>query len=127
MRFVIDMNLSPTWADFLKSAGHEAVHWSDIGPANAPDEHVLAWAAANDHIVVTNDLDFAAILAASGERTPSVIQLRSESLRPDRVGPAVLGALDAAKTELAQGALLTIDPARARLHILPLTSRTSPD
>lgn len=29
MRFLVDMNLSPRWVDFLAAAGCEAVHWMD--------------------------------------------------------------------------------------------------
>ena len=27
MRLLIDMNLTPRWADFLRSAGHDAIRW----------------------------------------------------------------------------------------------------
>jgi predicted nuclease of predicted toxin-antitoxin system len=35
MRFLIDMNLSPGWVDYLTHAGHHAQHWSVIGPGDA--------------------------------------------------------------------------------------------
>jgi predicted nuclease of predicted toxin-antitoxin system len=50
-------------------------------------------AAANDHIVVTCDLDFAAILAATRRNRPSVLQIRSDILTPERIGPTVLIAI----------------------------------
>jgi predicted nuclease of predicted toxin-antitoxin system len=31
MKILIDMNLSPNWAGFLKGVGIEALHWSDVG------------------------------------------------------------------------------------------------
>jgi predicted nuclease of predicted toxin-antitoxin system len=124
MRFVIDMNPSPAWAGYLRSAGHDAIHWSDVGPANAPDTDVMQWAVRDHRIVLTNDLDVVAILAASGSQHPSVVQLRSDALQPARLGPAVLAAVGAVADELSAGALLTIDAVRARLHILPLTSRS---
>jgi predicted nuclease of predicted toxin-antitoxin system len=124
MRFIVDMNLSPAWTGYLISAGHDAIHWSAVGQANSPDADIMRWAADNDRIVFTSDLDFAAILAASDGRRPSVVQLRSDILRPGRVGEIVLSALKGAQNELEAGALLTIDAARARLHIFPLISRS---
>jgi predicted nuclease of predicted toxin-antitoxin system len=35
MKILIDMNLSQEWVSVLKAAGHEAVHWSDIGEQSA--------------------------------------------------------------------------------------------
>ncbi|WP_437539747.1 hypothetical protein [Sorangium sp. So ce726] len=36
------MNLSPTWAPFLKDEGVEAVHWSAIGDPRAQDRELMA-------------------------------------------------------------------------------------
>lgn len=120
MKILVDMNLSPRWVDFLASAGFEAVHWSKIGAEDASDGELMRWAADHDHIVLTSDLDFGAILAATQERQPSVLQLRSDLLTPEFVGRAVLSAIDQSGRDLAEGALVSIDPIRARLRILPL-------
>ncbi|MGE3830016.1 MAG: DUF5615 family PIN-like protein [Parvibaculaceae bacterium] len=121
MKFVVDMNLSPDWTGFLNNAGHDAVHWQDVGAVDAPDTDVLTWARDNDHVLLTCDLDFGAILAASHHVKPSVIQLRSDSLRHANVGDLVLSSIESAKFSLAVGALLSIDVDRARLRILPLS------
>jgi predicted nuclease of predicted toxin-antitoxin system len=120
MKFLVDMNLSPNWVEFLIRAGFEAIHWSDIGPGDAPDADLMQWAAARDHIIVTNDLDFGAVLAASQRRQPSVVQIRSELLMPHAIGAVVLAAIRQAEEELGAGALRSIDAARGRLRILPL-------
>jgi len=122
MRFLIDMNLSPIWCDYLRQAGHDAVHWTTIGRPDAPDTDLMRWASDNDHVVITNDLDFGAMLAASGDQRPSVIQLRSDALQPHKIGAQLLRAVDVARPDLEAGALLTIDVAHARLRILPLTN-----
>jgi predicted nuclease of predicted toxin-antitoxin system len=77
------MNLSPDWVAFLRSAGHEALHWSTVGSPSASDRTITAWAVANAHIIFTNDLDFSAILAATQAETPSVLQVRTQDLLPD--------------------------------------------
>ena len=63
MKIVIDMNLSPEWEDVFHLSPHAATHWSRVGALDAPDEEILSWARAHEHIVLTHDLDFGAILA----------------------------------------------------------------
>ncbi|VAW38304.1 hypothetical protein MNBD_CHLOROFLEXI01-218 [hydrothermal vent metagenome] len=41
MKFVIDMNLSPSWIEYFTQQGWEAEHWSTIGTANALDEEIM--------------------------------------------------------------------------------------
>lgn len=73
MKILIDMNLSPRWCDLFEREGWEATHWSTIGPPNATDREIMEWAAGHEHIVFTHDLDFGAMLAATGAVGPSVI------------------------------------------------------
>lgn len=44
MKILIDMNLSPNWAGFLKGVDVEALHWSEVGLAYAPDSALMVWA-----------------------------------------------------------------------------------
>jgi predicted nuclease of predicted toxin-antitoxin system len=120
MRLLVDMNLSPEWVTFLKKAGFEAVHWSDVGSPNAPDVELMTWAAERNYVVLTADLDFGAILAATRGARPSVLQIRSDVLTPRAIGDAVIGALRQSEQELIDGALASVDAARARFRILPL-------
>ena len=120
MRFVVDMNLSPSWRDVLIGAGHDAVHWFDVGTPSAPDEMIMNWAAEQDRVVVTSDLDFGSILATSVGNKPSVIQLRHGRHDPDSIGSILLAAIDATADDLLKGAILTVDPSRHRLRLLSL-------
>ena len=123
MKLIVDMNLSPHWVNILADAGIEAAHWSALGANNAPDSVIMAYARANNYVVFTHDLDFSAILAATQGDKPSVVQIRSEEVSPDVIGKHVIAALRQMATELEEGALLTIDPSRTRLRVLPLRSR----
>lgn len=123
MKLIVDMNLSPRLAGLLREAGFDAQHWSAIGAADAPDRTILAHARAIDAIVVTHDLDFSAILAATGADAPSVVQLRGLDLAPDRLIGPIATALHQCAEALHRGAILTIDTARARLRLLPLDPR----
>ncbi|MBW7935440.1 MAG: DUF5615 family PIN-like protein [Gemmatimonadaceae bacterium] len=120
MKVLVDMNLSPRWVGLLVGASIEAVHWSTVGPADAPDSRIMAFAKANGSVVLTHDLDFSAILAATHGNKPSVAQIRSEDIDPDVIGKPVIAALQQLSTELDDGALITIEPSRTRLRVLPL-------
>jgi predicted nuclease of predicted toxin-antitoxin system len=120
MKLLLDMNLSPRWAPLLEAAGLKAVHWSAIGPSNASDVHIMAFAKAENYVVLTYDLDFSAILAATQGDKPSVVQIRAADVSPDVIGPLVIDALRQMETTLDNGALLTIDLQRTRLRLLPL-------
>jgi predicted nuclease of predicted toxin-antitoxin system len=41
MKILIDMYLSPAWVNELHKNGFDAVHWSEIGKANAPDVEIF--------------------------------------------------------------------------------------
>src|SRR2546429_5257581 len=97
---LLDMNLSPLWVDFLRERGIEAVHWSNIGDPRAKDAIVMEWARQHDSIVLTHDLDFAALLAMSHAVGPSVLQVRAQDVMPDRIGDHVVTVLRAHEAAL---------------------------
>ena len=123
MKLLVDMNLSPRWISTLAAAGIESKHWSTLGAGNALDTEIMAFAAANDYVVLTHDLDFGAILAATQGEKPSVVQIRAEDVSPDVIGAPVVAALRQMAEELEAGALVTVDPNRTRLRVLPLLRR----
>ena len=82
MKLLIDMNLSPRWVPFLAASQIEAAHWSTVGAVKATDTEIMAYARQHGHVVLTHDLDFSAILAATHGTRPSVVQIRSEELSP---------------------------------------------
>jgi predicted nuclease of predicted toxin-antitoxin system len=120
MKLLIDMNLSPRWVDVLTQAGIQARHWSAIGAYDAPDSEIMAYAKVNGCVVLTHDLDFGAILAATHGEKPSVVQIRADDVNPDVVGKQLVSALRQMAAELENGALLTVDSNRTRLRLLPL-------
>lgn len=120
MKVLVDMNPSPRWVDMLSGLALQAAHWSAVGRVNAPDSEIMEYAAANDYVVLTHDLDFSAILAATHGEKPSVVQIRAEDVNPDKIGSQVAVALRQMESELREGALLTVDPDRTRLRLLPL-------
>jgi predicted nuclease of predicted toxin-antitoxin system len=122
MKFLVDMNLSPGWIDLLVKSGFQAVHWSTIGRGNEADAELMRWAAEHAHVVLTADLDFGAILAATQRRKPSVIQIRTDLPTAAVAGAAVLSAIRQARDELERGAIVSVNIARARLRVLPFSA-----
>ncbi len=119
MQLIIDMNLSPNWVQVLKEGGIEAIHWSELGAQDALDATILGYALEHAYIVLTHDLDFSAILASTNIQKPSVVQIRSTNVSPAAIGKQVIAALIQMADELADGALVTVDPQKTRLRLLP--------
>jgi predicted nuclease of predicted toxin-antitoxin system len=120
VKLPVDMNLSPSWVDRLTRRGFEAVHWMTIGAATAPDVEILKWANEHQFVVITNDLDFSAILAASAGGSASVVQIRTQDLLSDDVVSTVVRAHEAHQDHIERGALLSTDEAATRVRMLPL-------
>lgn len=120
MKILVDMNLSPRWAGMLTVAGFDAVHWSRLGAPNAPDREIMEFAKTGGYVVLTHDLDFSAILAATQGAKPSVVQIRSGDVSPDVIGSQVALVLTQVRDDLERGALVTFDTARTRIRLLPL-------
>ena len=123
MKLLLDMNLPPHWGAKLSNLGLEAIHWSSVGAPNAVDIEIMNYANEHDLVVITHDLDFSAILAVTQGKKPSVVQIRTVDLRWETIGDALVVALRQTTQELEEGALLTFDPKRTRLRILPLCNR----
>ena len=94
MKFLLDMNLSPYLTTIFRENG---------------------W------IIVTNDLDFGAILALEGLRFPSVIQTRRLELFPNSLFPILDRVIRQFIDELERGAIVVVDEKRMRVRLLPLS------
>ncbi len=120
MKLLVDMNLSPAWIPVLQAAGFDAIHWSALGSPDATDTILMMFARSHGYVILTHDLDFGTILAATQGAAPSVVQIRADNLSPDSLGSTVIGALHQAQEALAAGALVTVDPGRSRITLLPI-------
>ncbi len=121
MRLLVDRNLTPRWISGLAIAGHDCLHWSDVGPVTATDSEICRYARENDFVVLTNDLDFPRILAHTKEGKPSIILLRGEPLTPEARGAELLRALEICDGDLQSGAIVTIDwTGKVRVRVLPI-------
>ena len=120
MRILIDMNLSPAWRSVFERQGWEAVHWSEVGEPRAADTTIMAWAKSGEWVVFTHDLDFGVLLAATGARGPSVIQVRAQDVLPSHLAPLVVDVLTRFRETLEEGALIVVDEVHLRVRVLPI-------
>jgi predicted nuclease of predicted toxin-antitoxin system len=117
-------SLSPDWIPLLQAAGHEAVHWSEVGDPRTPDTVLMQWAIANCYAIFTHDLDFGTMLDLSGAAGPSVLQARCLNVLHEAIVTLVLSLLKSYGAEIEQVSLVGADQRRQRVRILPL-KRTS--
>lgn len=120
MKFLIDMNLSPRWCAVLQAEGWESLHWSDAGDATAHDHEIMNYASHDQRVVLTHDLDFSAMLAATQATGPSVVQVRTQDIRPEVLASLLIPLLRQYESELEAGALLIVDETKSRVRLLPL-------
>jgi predicted nuclease of predicted toxin-antitoxin system len=72
---LIDAQLPPALAGWIRLEGHEAVHVGDVGLREADDSGIWAYALQTDTIIVTKDEDFAA-RSVRAAKAPVVVWLR---------------------------------------------------
>jgi predicted nuclease of predicted toxin-antitoxin system len=119
VRFLVDANLSPRVAEWLRSQGHDAAHVFEIGLNEAGDHRILEEAASRRQILLTVDLDFGEIVARSSDRA-SVLILRLRSTATATVSRRLKVALPQAAVALEAGAVVVVGEARLRVRRLPL-------
>jgi predicted nuclease of predicted toxin-antitoxin system len=120
VRFLADMGISRTTVQWLRSGGHDAAHVAELGMKSAPDADVLALASREQRVVLTFDLDFGHILAASHDRAPSVIIFRVSNARPERVNAHLESVLRDTAVALDEGAIIIVEDERRRVRRLPI-------
>ena len=124
MRFLIDNALAPALAALLQQAGHDAIHVRELGLQHADDDVIFERAAAEHRIVVSADADFGTLLAVRSSQQPSVIQFRGEgSRKPDALARTLLANLPQLVDALENGSIVTFEPARVRVRLLPIGPR----
>ena len=122
MRFLADMGISPRTVDFLRRLGHNAEHLHHQGLDRLPDSAVLAKARSEHRILLTHDLDFGELMAASGARLPPVVIFRLRNMRPDRVNAYLRRIITLHSETLEQGAIVSVTEGQIRVRLLPIES-----
>lgn len=69
----------------LRECGHDTVHLQEQGLGTLPDGEILAKARMEGRVLLTHDLDFGELLAASRGELPGVIIFRLKDMRAENV------------------------------------------
>ncbi len=122
MNFIANMGISPRTVEFVRSLGHTAVHLHELGQDRLPDSAILSRAREQGAILLTSDLDFGDLLAASHAPLPSVVIFRLQPpMSAEKVNRYLLQVILDYSAELEAGALLSVNEARIRLRRLPIS------
>jgi predicted nuclease of predicted toxin-antitoxin system len=119
MRFLLDMNLPPVMADWLRADGHDAVHVREIGYASLPDREIFSRAAEEGRIVVTFDLDFGEIVSLTRGMASGIVLLRLRLARQPYLRERLRAAITEAAEALQGGAIVLVEDGRIRIRRMP--------
>jgi predicted nuclease of predicted toxin-antitoxin system len=120
MKFLADMGISLRTVAWLRDAGYDTVHLRDEGFQRLPDTEILVKACAEERVVLTVDLDFAQLLAASGEVLPSVIIFRLGNENYDLINERLTEVLNQCQDDLDAGAIISVRNRTFRVRRLPI-------
>jgi predicted nuclease of predicted toxin-antitoxin system len=122
MKLLLDQGLPRSTVKHLAAAGITAEHVGDLGMAAAADDAILDEARKRQSVVVTLDADFHRFLATTKATSPSVVRIRIEGLKGDRLTVILQQVLNLASNELAAGAVVSVSSSRIRVRLLPIGS-----
>ena len=120
LRFLADMNLSPLTVEALREEGYEIIRVSELLPVYAPDVEILELARQQGRVVITQDLDFSALLALGGYDRPSLITLRLTNTTPSVVTERLRQILPRIESFLSEGHAVTVDDTSIRVRKVPI-------
>jgi predicted nuclease of predicted toxin-antitoxin system len=120
IRLLADLNISPLSVAILRRHGWDVIRVSEILPPTAPDREILGRARADGRAVLTEDLDFSALLAVGGFDTPNLVTLRLSQSDPEIVAARLLEAEALLERSLSESCAITLDDRTLRIRPLPI-------
>ena len=122
MKFLADMGISPKTVDFLIALGFESIHLSALKLNKMLDSEILNKAKNEGFILLTHDLDFSELVAASKAKLPSVIIFRLRNMQPNDVNSTLKKVVTNHSSALKQGAIISVTDSQIRVRQLPIKS-----
>jgi predicted nuclease of predicted toxin-antitoxin system len=104
----------------LREQGYDAIHLIEENLEKMTDQNILDKARQEERILLTVDLDFAQLLAISGDSLPSVILFRLGNVSREVVNRRLLAILNNYATELTNGLIISVTDVSIRLRHLPI-------
>lgn len=105
MRLLVDAQLPPRRADWLRSGGHECWAVREIGLRDASDQEIWAFAGRESAVIITKDDDFAEMAARLSDG-PAVLWVRCGNVVNRELLKRFEQAWPIAETLLGDGAKL---------------------
>ena len=96
------------------------MHLLDQGLERLPDPEILTKARDENRILLTHDLGFGELVAASGEQLPSVIIFRLRNMQPSRVNLHLESIITEYRNPLEDGAVISVTEGQVRSRSLPI-------
>lgn len=73
LKFIADVHISPLTVKELYEKGNNIIRVTDRLPATSSDNEIVQLAYQEGAVIITQDLDFSAIVAQSGLKGPSIV------------------------------------------------------
>jgi predicted nuclease of predicted toxin-antitoxin system len=120
MKFLADMGISPKTVLYLNKNDYDAVHLFEQKLERISDSEILKKAKVEDRIILTHDLDFGELIAASHTILPSVVIFRLKNMHPDNVNHYLNQILNKYKELLLKGVIVSVSENNIRVRKLPI-------
>jgi len=120
MKFIADIHISPQTVRSLIERGYKIRRMTEFLKPNAKDEEILDLALREESTIITQDLDFSALLAKRGVSKPSVITLRVNTAKPSKITEILEKALPQIESELNKGSIIIVEEERIRIRKLSI-------
>ena len=69
IEFIADIHISPLTVSALKDHGYHIWRVTEFIPANSSDTEIIELARQKNAVIITQDLDFSALVAQSGRHS----------------------------------------------------------
>lgn len=119
MRFLADMGVSRSVVEWLRSAGHDAVHLREQGLSRLSDPLIFEKSHTEGRVIITFDLGFGEIVASSSQ-VVSVVVYRLRDARASHQVDRLHAVLATVADDLEKGAVVVIEEGSHRVRRLPI-------
>ena len=120
LRFLVDMNLQSKIVTNLQQQSWDVLRVSQVLPMDAEDSKILEFARQQNRVIITQDLDFSALLALGGYEKPSLITFRLSMPDSEMITRKLLDIVPHIEDRLAEDCAVTIDDRSVRVRRLPI-------
>jgi predicted nuclease of predicted toxin-antitoxin system len=120
LKYLADMNISPLTVSVLCHKGYDVLRVNAVLSPSVTDEQILLHSREREYVVITEDMDFSALLALSGYGRPSVVSLRLSFSDPESVADRLIHVLPLCEKSLEEGCVVSVSDEAIRMRRLPI-------